>query len=52
MDEKFFKKVVNICELEQDLEMLPGGDLTEIGEKGWREKNKNFFFNVLFFFLF
>ncbi|KAG8247448.1 Canalicular multispecific organic anion transporter 1 [Homalodisca vitripennis] len=29
-----FKKVVKACALEQDLEMLPGGDMTEIGEKG------------------
>tara|TARA_B110000285_G_C15059384_1_gene581469 strand:+ start:892 stop:1098 length:207 start_codon:yes stop_codon:yes gene_type:complete len=26
--------VVNICELSRDLEILPSGDQTEIGEKG------------------
>jgi ABC-type multidrug transport system fused ATPase/permease subunit len=25
---------IRICELERDLEILPNGDLTEIGEKG------------------
>ena len=25
---------IKICELERDLEILPNGDLTEIGEKG------------------
>ncbi|KAG8321750.1 Canalicular multispecific organic anion transporter 1 [Homalodisca vitripennis] len=33
-DMSTFKKVVKACALEQDLEMLPGGDMTEIGEKG------------------
>ena len=25
---------IRICELERDLDILPNGDLTEIGEKG------------------
>ncbi|KAK2714333.1 hypothetical protein QYM36_008785, partial [Artemia franciscana] len=29
-----YKTVVEACALKQDLEMLPGGDQTEIGEKG------------------
>ncbi|KAJ6238429.1 multidrug-resistance like protein [Anaeramoeba flamelloides] len=29
-----YNKIKNICGLEHDLEMLPAGDLTEIGEKG------------------
>ena len=29
-----YNRTIQICELESDLEMLPGGDATEIGEKG------------------
>ena len=29
-----YEEVVNACALKTDLEMLPGGDQTEIGEKG------------------
>ena len=29
-----YKKILNLCELNQDLNSLAGGDLTEIGEKG------------------
>ena len=29
-----YQKILNLCELNQDLNALPGGDLTEIGEKG------------------
>ncbi|XP_065177497.1 multidrug resistance-associated protein 1-like [Sycon ciliatum] len=29
-----YQKVINACALGPDLEMLPGGDMTEIGEKG------------------
>lgn len=29
-----YQRVINCCQLAQDLEMLPAGDLTEIGEKG------------------
>lgn len=32
-DKSKFSRVVKACALEQDLEMLPGGDMTEIGEK-------------------
>lgn len=28
-----YKKVINACALGPDLEILPGGDMTEIGEK-------------------
>lgn len=34
MDEEKYNKTIHLCELENDLEILPGGDLTEIGEKG------------------
>lgn len=34
LDKKLYDKVVNACALTQDLAMLPGGDQTEIGEKG------------------
>ena len=33
-DEARFRAVVRACALTQDLEMLPQGDRTEIGEKG------------------
>ena len=29
-----YQKILNLCELNQDLNSFPGGDLTEIGEKG------------------
>lgn len=34
MDEKKFREIITACCLDQDLEMLPDGDDTEIGEKG------------------
>ena len=34
LDEAKYNRVVEICQLASDLDMLPGGDLTEIGEKG------------------
>jgi len=34
MDEERYNRTIDICQLESDLEILPGGDLTEIGEKG------------------
>ncbi|KAL7855414.1 hypothetical protein AOLI_G00190180 [Acnodon oligacanthus] len=34
LNEDRFQSVVKACALEQDLELLPGGVLTEIGEKG------------------
>ncbi|CAL1297889.1 unnamed protein product [Larinioides sclopetarius] len=34
-DEKKYKTVLEACALAQDLEILPGGDMTEIGEKGY-----------------
>nr|XP_050024147.1 multidrug resistance-associated protein 1-like [Dermacentor andersoni] len=33
-DGKLYEKVLRACCLEKDLDILPGGDLTEIGEKG------------------
>eukprot|EP01117_Protostelium_nocturnum_P005317 TRINITY_DN1935_c0_g2_i1.p1 TRINITY_DN1935_c0_g2~~TRINITY_DN1935_c0_g2_i1.p1 ORF type:complete len:1401 (-),score=492.82 TRINITY_DN1935_c0_g2_i1:3171-7373(-) len=33
-DRKKYQRVIRVCELEQDLKMLPDGDQTEIGEKG------------------
>ncbi|XP_059168823.1 multidrug resistance-associated protein 1-like [Physella acuta] len=33
-DPTFYKIVITACALNQDLEILPAGDLTEIGEKG------------------
>ena len=34
LDEDRYNRTIEICQLASDLEMLPGGDLTEIGEKG------------------
>lgn len=34
MNKEFYDKVINACALTEDLAMLPGGDLTEIGENG------------------
>lgn len=34
MDRKRYEQVLHACALKQDLEILPGGDQTEIGEKG------------------
>ncbi|KAG8000099.1 Canalicular multispecific organic anion transporter 1 [Nibea albiflora] len=33
-EERRFQEVIHACALAPDLELLPGGDLTEIGEKG------------------
>ncbi|KXT18138.1 hypothetical protein AC579_7720 [Pseudocercospora musae] len=33
-DRKWYEKVVDACALRPDLDMLPAGDLTEIGERG------------------
>ena len=32
-DTDFYKKVIGACALEADLELLQGGEMTEIGEK-------------------
>ncbi|XP_062546115.1 multidrug resistance-associated protein 1 isoform X18 [Armigeres subalbatus] len=34
LDTKLYNKVIAACALKPDIEMLPGGDQTEIGEKG------------------
>ena len=34
MDEEKYNKIINLCELNQDIKLLSGGDMTEIGEKG------------------
>ncbi|KAH8908657.1 P-loop containing nucleoside triphosphate hydrolase protein [Coniochaeta sp. PMI_546] len=34
MDRDWYKEVINACALQADLDMLPNGDLTEIGERG------------------
>jgi len=33
-DEKKYNETIRTCQLTRDLEILPAGDLTEIGEKG------------------
>ncbi|KAI1503509.1 P-loop containing nucleoside triphosphate hydrolase protein [Biscogniauxia marginata] len=34
MDDKWYKEVIRACALRPDLDMLPNGDATEIGERG------------------
>ncbi|KAH9518524.1 Multidrug resistance-associated protein 1 [Bulinus truncatus] len=34
LDDKFYESVIEACALRTDLQILPAGDLTEIGEKG------------------
>ena len=34
MDRNWYNKVIEACALEPDIEILPAGDLTEIGERG------------------
>ena len=34
LDKIKYYDTIKLCELERDLEILPAGDLTEIGEKG------------------
>lgn len=34
MDKAKYLKTITACQLERDLEILPAGDSTEIGEKG------------------
>jgi len=33
-DETKYKETIKICQLKRDLQILPAGDETEIGEKG------------------
>lgn len=33
-DEKKYQEIIKICELEDDIKVLPGKDLVEIGERG------------------
>lgn len=33
-DEALYQKVIHCCALERDFEILPGGDATEVGERG------------------
>ncbi|KAG5355964.1 Oligomycin resistance ATP-dependent permease YOR1 [Yarrowia sp. B02] len=33
-DEELYRKVIHCCALERDFEILPGGDATEVGERG------------------
>ena len=33
-NEELYQKVLKVCELQADIDVLPGGDQTEIGEKG------------------
>lgn len=34
LDEDWYNHVIEVCQLGSDLQVLDGGDLTEIGEKG------------------
>lgn len=33
-DQAKFTETIKICELSSDLDILPGGEMTEIGERG------------------
>jgi ABC-type multidrug transport system fused ATPase/permease subunit len=33
-DQERYSRTLRVCELEQDISILPAGDMTEIGEKG------------------
>merc|ERR1719174_148436 len=33
-EEEWYEKVIEACALDEDMKQFPGGDLTEIGEKG------------------
>ena len=33
-DQNLYQSIINCCALKPDIEILPGGDETEIGEKG------------------
>ena len=34
MDEERYKEIISLCELEEDIKCLNGGDMAELGEKG------------------
>ena len=34
MNQERYNKILKICQLEEDMEILEGGDETEIGERG------------------
>ena len=34
MDKSHYYDTIKLCELERDFDILPAGDLTEIGERG------------------
>ncbi|KAJ2589936.1 hypothetical protein IWW49_002254 [Coemansia sp. RSA 1797] len=34
LDQEFYERIIDACALRPDLDMLPAGDMTEIGEKG------------------
>ena len=48
-DEARYDRVLQACALKEDLAMLPAGDQTEIGEKGWPVLFFLRFINPLFF---
>lgn len=39
-DQKKYLKTIKLCELKQDIDILPAGDETEIGEKGKKSNDK------------
>ena len=39
-DQALYNKILDVCALKTDLEILPAGDLTEIGEKVEEEGEK------------
>lgn len=43
-NEQKYRCVLEACALTPDLDVLPGGDMTEIGEKVQKKKHFNFLF--------
>lgn len=40
-DSARYKQVISACALEPDIQVLPAGDMTEIGEKVQNDLNRN-----------
>lgn len=45
-DEALYNKVISACSLKRDFQILPGGDLTEIGEKVTHQLKQTLFLDT------